>query len=242
MASRARRPHAQLIYQDPYEALDPRYRVRATVEEPLRIHRVGASPAQRLHRVTRALARAGLTPPEQYLDRYPHELSGGQRQCVAIAASLVLDPRLLIADEPASMLDVSTRAAVLSTLDGLRRGGEMGILLITHDLVTAGQHADRIVVMYLGRIVEQGPAREVLHHPAHPYTKALLSAVPRLDPADRPERQILRDETPDPINIPTGCRFHPRCPSAQLPCREVDPELRRPDAAPPQHRAVCILV
>lgn len=140
------------------------------------------------------------------------------------------------------MLDVATRAAVLSTLDDLRRDGEMGIPLITHDLVTAGQCADRIVVRYLGRIVEQGPAREVLHRPAHPYTKALLSAVPRLDPADRPARQILRGETPDPMSVAAGCRFHPRCPSAQPRCREIDPELRQPDAATADHRAACILV
>lgn len=216
--------------------------MRATVEEPLKIHRMGTSPAERIARiarVTRALAQAGLTPPERYLQRYPHELSGGQRQRVTIAASLVLSPQLLIADEPVSMLDVSTKTAVLSTLDGLRRDGQIGILLITHDLLTAGHFADRILVMYLGRIVEQGTAREVLQHP---YTKALMSAVPRLDPARRPERQNLRGETPGPTGVPTGCRFHPRCPSSQQQCRELDPTLRRPDAATAEHRAACILI
>jgi oligopeptide/dipeptide ABC transporter ATP-binding protein len=242
-ALRPLRKRMQIIYQDPYESLDPRFRVRQTVEEPLVIHRVGESGTGRRNRVADALERAGLTPPELYMDRYPHELSGGQRQRVAIAASLVLEPDLLVADEPVSMLDVSVRAGILSLLDDLRRNGDMAILMITHDLSTAAHFADRIAVMYLGRIVEQGPSREVVHNPQHPYTKALLSVVPKRDPRDRAPMQILRGETPNPVEIPSGCRFHPRCPVAQPECSSIDPELRPPRAAhSAEHEAACILV
>ncbi|MGH3038040.1 MAG: ABC transporter ATP-binding protein [Gaiellaceae bacterium] len=236
---RALRHRVQLIFQDPYESLDPRFRVRATIEEPLLVHGEGNGRAGRDERVRDALTRAGLTPPELYLDRYPHELSGGQRQRVAIAASLVLNPKLLVADEPVSMLDVSVRAGILSLLDDLRRGG-LAILMITHDLSTVAHFADRIAVMYLGRIVEEGPAREVIADPRHPYTKALVSVVPRRDPRAAAEAQILRGETPNPIAIPPGCRFHPRCPIAIPECRTVDPELRAPAGAPAGHLAACI--
>ncbi|MDP9233657.1 MAG: ABC transporter ATP-binding protein [Actinomycetota bacterium] len=237
------RKRMQIIYQDPYESLDPRFRVRQTVEEPLVIHGVGGPKSGRRNRVADALERAGLTPPELYMDRYPHELSGGQRQRVAIAASLVLEPDLLVADEPVSMLDVSVRAGILSLLDDLRSAGDMAILMITHDLSTAAHFADRIAVMYLGRIVEQGPSKDIVHNPQHPYTKALLSVVPKRDPRDRAPMQILRGETPNPVSIPSGCRFHPRCPLAQEECRSVDPELRPPRAArSDQHQAACILV
>jgi oligopeptide/dipeptide ABC transporter ATP-binding protein len=236
---RGLRRHAQLIFQDPYESLDPRFRVRATVEEPLLVHREGGGAEERRHRVRDALTRAGLTPPDLFLDRYPHELSGGQRQRVAIAASLVLDPELLVADEPVSMLDVSVRAGILTLLDDLRRSG-LGILMITHDLSTAAHFADRIAVMYLGRIVEEGPAREVVGNPKHPYTKALISVVPQRDPRAAATPQILKGETPNPIAVPRGCRFHPRCPIAIPECRETDPELRVPAGAKAHHRAACI--
>ena len=242
LSNRALRPlrrQMQMIYQDPYESLDPRFRVRSTVEEPLLVHGVG-SRAERRRLVEEALARAGLTPPELYVDRFPHELSGGQRQRVAIASSLVLDPELLVADEPVSMLDVSVRAGVLRLLDGLRQEG-LGILMITHDLSTAAHFANRIAVMYLGRIVEEGPAREVVRNPQHPYTKALLSVVPKRDPHERSRPQILQGETPDPTQIPVGCRFHPRCPIAIPECKQVDPELRRPAGSQaPGHVAACI--
>jgi oligopeptide/dipeptide ABC transporter ATP-binding protein len=211
------RRRMQIIYQDPYESLDPRFRVRATLEEPLQVHGIG-------------------------LDRYPHELSGGQRQRVAIAAGLVLHPDLLVADEPVSMLDVSVRAGILAILDDLRRRG-LAVLMITHDLSTASRYADRIAVMYLGRIVEEGPAREIVHNPQHPYTRALLSVVPKRDPRMRSQLQILRGETPDSVRIPSGCRFHPRCPIAIPDCKEVDPELRRPAGTTvAEHRAACIRV
>jgi peptide/nickel transport system ATP-binding protein len=244
LSARALRPlrrRMQIVYQDPYESLDPRFRVSATIEEPLDVHGVG-SRSERKNEVREALELAGLSPPELYLDRYPHELSGGQRQRVAIAASLVLHPDLLVADEPVSMLDVSVRAGILSILDGLRDNG-LAILMITHDLSTAAHYADRIAVMYLGRIVEEGPTREVIENPQHPYTRALLSVVPKRDPRDRGTPQILRGETPNSVRIPSGCRFHPRCPMAIDKCKEVDPDLERPAASQdPAHRAACIRV
>ncbi len=206
------------------------------------VHGIGGSRAERRGLVVSALERAGLAPAEQFLERYPHELSGGQRQRVTIAAALVLGPDLLLADEPVSMLDVSVRAGVLSLLDGLRRDGDMGILMITHDLSTAAHFADRIAVMYLGRIVEQGPARDVVRHPQHPYTRALLSVVPNRDPRQRSTPQILQGETPNPVNVPPGCRFHPRCPVAEDRCRREDPVLRPPRApVAPAHEAACLL-
>ncbi len=229
------RREMQIIFQDPYESLDPRFRVRDTVAEPLQIHNIDNREA----RVCGALERAGLAPAELYLDRYPHELSGGQRQRVSIAAALVLEPTLLLADEPVSMLDVSVRAGLLGLLDDLRKGG-MGILMITHDLSTAAHYADRICVMYLGRIVEEGPAHEVIRNPQHPYTQALVSVVPQPDPLRAMKPQILQGETPNPIDLPSGCRFHPRCPLAQDRCKSEDPQLR-PSGADGQ-QAACVLL
>ena len=242
VALRPFRRRMQMIYQDPYESLDPRFRVRRTIEEPLLAHGIKGSPEDRERRIEYALERAGLTPPELFANRYPHELSGGQRQRVSIAASLVLEPTLLVADEPVSMLDVSVRAGLLGLLDDLRRNG-LGILMITHDLSTAAHFADRIAVMYLGRIVEEGPARDVVRDPRHPYTKALLSVVPPRDPRDRKKPQILKGETPDALRIPAGCRFNPRCPIAEDRCRVEDPALHRPVAATADesHRAACLL-
>jgi oligopeptide/dipeptide ABC transporter ATP-binding protein len=240
LQSRALRPlrrRMQLIYQDPYESLDPRLSVRAAVEEPLVIHRLGGSKADRRERVREALGRVELNPPELFLDRYPHELSGGQRQRVAIAASIVLEPDLLVADEPVSMLDVSVRAGILNLLDRLREAG-LGILMITHDLSTAARFADRIAVMYLGRIVEEGPAQSVVRDPQHPYTKALLSVAPRRDPRERSKREILNGEAPDAVRIPSGCRFHPRCPIAIPDCKQIDPALEPAG----DHQAACIRV
>ena len=233
------RRQLQMIYQDPYESLDPRFRVETAVGEPLLVHGIGGSQAERRGLIVAALERAGLSPAEAFLARYPHELSGGQRQRVAIAASLVLGPDLLLADEPVSMLDVSVRAGVLTLLDRLRRDGRMGILMITHDLSTAAHFADRIVVMYLGRIVEHGPARQVVRHPQHPYTKALLSVVPARDPRVRSAPQLLTGETPNPVDVPPGCRFHPRCPIAVARCSAEDPALRVVSGA--SHEVACLL-
>jgi oligopeptide/dipeptide ABC transporter ATP-binding protein len=235
------RRRMQLIYQDPYDSLDPRFRVRSTVEEPLLVHRMG-SKEERHRKIVHALERAGLSPADAYLDRYPHELSGGQRQRLAIASSLVLEPELLVADEPVSMLDVSVRAGVLALLDSLRKEERMGVLMITHDLSTAATFADRIAVMYLGRIVEEGPSQDIVTNPKHPYTQALLSVVPNPDPRQRVPPRILRGETPNPVRVPSGCRFHPRCPIAQAQCKVVDPELRSGTTRNQSRHAVACLL
>lgn len=232
------RRQMQLIYQDPYESLDPRYRVRRAVEEPLLIHGIGGSRAERRAMVVEALEKVGLTPPDLFLDRYPHELSGGQRQRVSIAAALALGPELLVADEPVSMLDVSVRAGILELLDSLRESG-LGILMITHDLSTAAHYADRIAVMYLGRIVEFGPSRQIIEDARHPYTRALLSVVPRPDRAGQ-KRAILTGEMPNATAIPSGCRFHPRCPVAVEACATTDPQLEPAPGGGAAHEAACI--
>jgi oligopeptide/dipeptide ABC transporter ATP-binding protein len=180
--------------------------------------------------VVAALDSAGLKPAEDYLWRRPQDLSGGQRQRVVIASALVLNPPVLLADEPVSMLDVSIRAEILNLLADLSARLGLAVLLITHDLSTAALYADRIAVMYLGRIVEMGPAESVLSAPRHPYTKALLSVVPVPNPRLRREKLILEGETPDPIDLPSGCRFHPRCPMVVDRCRMEDPEWRLLDA------------
>ena len=233
------RRSAQMVFQDPYESLNPRMRVRDIVAEPLRVHRVGSSAADTAARVERAMAAAGLTPAGAYLNRYPFELSGGQRQRVVIAAALALELALLIADEPVSMLDVSIRADILNLLSALARQQGIAMVMITHDLSTVAAYADRIAVMYMGRIVEHGPTRAVLRNPHHPYARALLSVVPIPDPAARRRPVILGGETPDPSRIPSGCRLHPRCPVAFDRCPRVDPPLY--DVGP-DHQAACLLL
>jgi oligopeptide/dipeptide ABC transporter ATP-binding protein len=215
------RRELQLIFQDPYESLDPRLRVIGAVEEPLVIHGLARSRTERRRIAEAALEQVGLVPAE-VADRYPHELSGGQRQRVAIAAALILRPKVLVADEPVSMLDATFRSGVLRLLAELRDAG-LGLLMITHDLSSAAEHADRIAVMYLGRVVEEGPAREVVSRPSHPYTQALLSAVPRADPRDA--TTALAGDVMLTTTAPEGCRFHPRCPFATPDCRRVDPAL-----------------
>lgn len=217
----------QMVFQDPYESLNPRMRVGEIVAEPLAVHGVGTA-AEREARVREALEEVGLRPAEEFVGRLPHELSGGQRQRVVIAASLVTEPRLLVADEPVSMLDVSIRAEILGLLDELRRRRGISVLFITHDLATAALFADRVAVMYLGRIVEIGATAQVMEAPRHPYTRALLSVVPSIARRGR-ERIVLQGETPNPADIPPGCRFHPRCPLADQNCKQVDPALEPVD-------------
>jgi oligopeptide/dipeptide ABC transporter ATP-binding protein len=228
-----------MVFQDPYESLNPRATIFDIVAEPLVVHNMHKPRHECLARVKSALEDAGLRPAEDYFLRYPHELSGGQRQRVVIASAMVLQPELLIADEPVSMLDVSIRAEILNLLRELREKRGISILFITHDLGTVAYFADRIAVMYLGRIVELGPTREVLKNPQHPYTKALLSVVPVPNPRLRRERIILQGETPNPIDLPSGCRFHPRCPVAFDRCSREDPQLFEIDR---DHRAACFLV
>ena len=233
------RREMQMIFQDPYESLNPRMRVADVVAEPLRVHKVATSPADERDRVSRALTQAGLAPAEVYLHRYPFELSGGQRQRVVAAAALALEPRVLIADEPVSMLDVSIRAEILNLLRSLATDRRIAVVMITHDLSTVAAYADRIAVMYLGRIVEIGNARRILADPQHPYTRALLSVVPVPDPSARRRPEVLAGETPDPARVPSGCRFHPRCPVALERCKADDPGLI---TIGEDHAAACVLV
>lgn len=239
---RALRRQVQLIFQDATAALNPRHSIYEAVAEGIRIHRL---PGDEAERVADALARAGLRPPERFVGRYPHELSGGQRQRVLIAAALALGPRVLLADEPVASLDASIRGELLSLLRGLVDEQGISIVAVTHDLGLAWNIADRVAVMYLGRIVEVGPTETVLSDPAHPYTRALLSVVPEIDHV-RP--QVLVGEAPDPSRVPGGCRFHPRCPAvasgaaARLGmlerCTGSDPTLVE---LAPTHRAACHL-
>jgi len=233
------RQQAQIIFQDPYESLNPRQTVFATVAEPLEVHKLVKSNEEKVTRVKAAMSDAGLKPPETFFDRYPQELSGGQRQRLVIAGALVLDPELLVADEPVSMLDVSIRAEILNLLLQLRDERGITILYITHDLATAVYFTDRIAVMYLGRIVEIGPTNTVLGDPRHPYTQALLSVIPVPNPRRRRKRTILKGETPNPIDVPSGCRFHPRCPLAFEQCSQTEPEL---ESVITGHQVACLLV
>jgi len=221
------RRRVQMVFQDPYESLNPRMTVGEIVAEPLRVHRVTPTPDELRARVTHAMTQAGLAPVDAYLHRYPFELSGGQRQRVVIAAALALEPSLLVADEPVSMLDVSIRAEILNLLAALAHERGIGIVMITHDLSTVAAYADRIAVMYLGRIVETGERSVIYERPLHPYTQALLSAVPMPDP--KRERARIRiplvGDVPSPIDPPSGCRFRTRCWKAQSICAEERPLL-----------------
>lgn len=228
----------QMVFQDPYESLNPTQTIEEIVLEPLEVHGIGNTDERR-ERVTKALEDAGLKPAETYRSRYPHELSGGQRQRVVIASALVLEPEIIIADEPVSMLDVSIRAEVINLLAELRITRQIAVIFITHDLGSVGFFADRVAVMYLGRIVEIGTMLEVLEKPRHPYTKALLSVIPVPNPRLRHERIILQGETPNPINLPSGCRFHPRCPAAFDACKLSDPPIATISKT---HQAACLLI
>jgi oligopeptide/dipeptide ABC transporter ATP-binding protein len=224
-ALRSYRKRVQLIFQDPYETLNPKQTIHDFVAEPLEVNGLAPRLADREAKVRAALEAAGL--PANFAFRYPHELSGGQRQRVVIAGALAMDPQLVVADEPVSMLDVSIRTELLRLMLDLRKERGLTYLFITHDLSLAWVIADRIAVMYLGRIVEIGPADEVIRRPHHPYTAALVSVSPTPDPPsdDGPRRTILLGETPDASRIPTGCRFHPRCPLAFDRCTTEEPPL-----------------
>jgi len=212
------RSSLQMVFQDPYETLNPRFTVLQTVMEPLKIHDIGRDFFQRVELVKKALARAELRPPEDFLERFPHQLSGGQRQRVALARAIVVEPDFIVADEPVSMLDVSIRAGILNLLKRLRDEMGASILYISHDLATIRYICDRTAILYLGRIMELGDTEELINNPAHPYTEMLLRAVPVSDPDRERERVDPRGEIPDPIDLPNGCRFHPRCPEAFAPC------------------------
>jgi oligopeptide/dipeptide ABC transporter ATP-binding protein len=225
---RAYRRKVQLIFQDPYETLNPKHTIGEFVGEPLDVHGIGRTRAERRDRVYAALEAAGLRPAADFAARYPHELSGGQRQRVVIAGALVMDPEVIVADEPVSMLDVSIRTELLRLMLDLRRERGLTYLFITHDLSLAWVLADRIAVMYLGKIMELGPAEAVIRSPRNPYTQALVSVSPSPDPPEpgvASTRVILSGETPDAAHVPAGCRFHPRCPVAFDRCRVEEPPL-----------------
>lgn len=220
------RKRMQITFQDPYESLNPKQSIASIVEEPLTVHKIPLTPSQRRERVLEALESVSLTPAEDFIDRYPHELSGGQRQRISVARALILHPEFMVADEPVSMLDVSIRAEILNLLLQLRKELGLTYLFITHDLAVATYIADRIGIMYLGKLMEIGPAHQVAFNPQHPYTRALISAVPSGDPTVKRRVESLKGEPPSPINVPSGCRFHPRCPYAAEICMKEIPELR----------------
>ncbi|RMD80760.1 MAG: ATP-binding cassette domain-containing protein, partial [Gammaproteobacteria bacterium] len=239
-AWRPLRRELQIVFQDPFASLNPRMTVGEIVEEGLVAQRLEPDPARRRERVAALLERVGL--PAEAAARYPHEFSGGQRQRICIARALAVGPRLIVCDEPTSALDVSVQAQILNLLRELQEGeGEgqgLAYLLITHDMAVVEYLAHRVAVMYLGRIVEQGAVEAVLERPAHPYTQALLSAVPQPDPEGRREVIRLPGDLPSPVDSPAGCHFHPRCPRAMPRCREAYPGVTRLGA---DHEVACFL-
>ena len=229
----------QVIFQDPYSSLNPRMTVGQIIAEPMAVHGIVPDRQARKGRVPELLSRVGILP--SLADRYPHELSGGQRQRIGVARALAMEPSLIVCDEPVSALDVSIQAQIINLLEDLQAEFHLTYLFIAHDLSVVRHISDRVVVMYLGKIVEVADRQALYEDPLHPYTKALLSAVPIPDPvveASR-ERTVLRGEVPSALNPPSGCVFHPRCPIAIDECKRVVPELRE---IRPGHHAACILV
>jgi peptide/nickel transport system ATP-binding protein/oligopeptide transport system ATP-binding protein len=222
-AMRARRQHMQVIFQDPYASLNPRMTVGAMLGEPLMLHRLAANEAARRTRIAELLELVGLRP--DHARRYPHEFSGGQRQRLAIARALAVEPRLIVADEPVSALDVSIQAQVINLMRSLQQRFGLAYIFISHDLAVVKHIADRIAVMYLGKIVETATTAELFRQPRHPYTRALLSAVPLPDPTAVRERMLLEGDIPSAMSPPTGCRFHTRCRFAKESCRRDEPAL-----------------
>ena len=238
-ALREYRKKAQIIFQDPYNSINPKQTIFDIVAEPLEVNKICSSQAEKEERVMRAVAEAGLRPAQDYLYRYPHELSGGQRQRVCIAGATVLKPDVIVADEPVASLDVSIRNDILKLMVEQKEKLGVTYIFITHDLSLAWVISDRIAVMYLGRIVEIGDTEEVVSNPKHPYTKALISVIPVPDPTAHREHVILQGETPNPVDLPSGCRFHPRCPEAIPACSETDPADVQISG---DHYAACLLL
>jgi peptide/nickel transport system ATP-binding protein len=231
------RARLQIVFQDPNSSLSPRMSVGQAIAHPLRIHRLG-NHRERRERVLAHMERIGLTPAQFLYRKYPHQISGGQSQRVVLARALVTEPEFLVADEPIAMADVSVRALILELMRKLRKEFNLTYLFITHDLATAKYLCDRVAIMYLGRIVELAPRDELFGHPHHPYTRALLEAVPVPDPAQRRAEEVVRGEIPSAIDPPAGCHFHPRCPYAMPACREARPPLKEIAAG---HLSACLL-
>lgn len=221
-ALRRLRRDMQVVFQDPFSSLNPRMTVGSIIEEGLVIHRLGDA-AERRSIVKKTLCDVGLE--ESYMNRYPHEFSGGQRQRICIARALAVSPKFIVLDEPLSALDVSIQSQIINLLTNLRRRYELTFLFISHDLSVVEYLSDRVVVMYLGEIVESAPSEQLYADPLHPYTRALLSSIPSMDPTTRRKRIILEGDVPSPVNPPSGCRFHPRCPIARDVCRQTSPEI-----------------
>ena len=233
---RRRRRQFQMVFQDPYSSLDPRQTVGDILAEPLRVHKL-ASGRARSARVAELLDLVGLD--SSFVERYPHEFSGGQRQRIGIARALAVEPEVIVCDEPISALDVSIQAQIVNLLQDLQRTDDLTYLFISHDLKIVQHICDRVAVMYLGRVVELATAATLYREPKHPYTQALLSAVPVADPAARKNRIILQGDVPSPLNPPPGCRFHTRCPYMVSACKDVEPALVE---ILPGHRAACIRI
>ncbi len=232
---RSRRRQMQMIFQDPYGSLNPRMTVEKIIEEPLVIHKTG-NKKQRASQVVELLSMVGLDPGHR--QRYPHEFSGGQRQRIGIARALALRPQFIVADEPVSALDVSVQAQIINLLQELQEKLHLTFLFIAHDLSVVQHFSDRIGVMYLGRIVELAPSLSLFQQPQHPYTRVLLNSVPVPDPKVRRKKETLKGEVPSPVDVPAGCRFHPRCPIAVERCKTEEPVLR---VIAPDHWAACHL-
>lgn len=229
----------QMIFQDPYESLDPRMLIKDIIAEPIRVQRVARTHEELEERVKKVLAEVELVPPDEFMYRFPHELSGGQRQRVAVARAFVLNPDFVVADEPVSMLDVSIRAEVLNLMIDLVQKRQASFVYITHDLALARHMCDRVAIMYLGKIVEMGPTDRIINNPLHPYTQALIAAVPVPDPDVKRTGEVISGEIPSAVSPPPGCRFHTRCPYSMTTCTIDEPPLIEVES---EHWVACHLV